>query len=109
MSKAKTTTEVLKAAKWMLENVGWSQGTSYRDANGAPAFFPHRDLSVIKSMCLVGAFNLVDTLNPLLRNEAIISLKTKGGILNTLESFNDNPLTTKKDVIALLRKVRGVE
>lgn len=39
-NKAKTVTEVLKAAKWMLENVGWckNQYTKY-DTNGKPMAF----------------------------------------------------------------------
>lgn len=39
-TKAKTVTEVLKAAKWMLENVGWCQGryTKY-DSNGKTTAF----------------------------------------------------------------------
>lgn len=51
MSKAKSATEVLKAAKWILENIGWIQGADKQiNSLGVPTGF-----------CSVGAIRAVET------------------------------------------------
>lgn len=49
-TKAKTVTEVLKAAKWMLENVGWCQGTYVKNNNAGK----------ITAFCAAGAIETVN-------------------------------------------------
>lgn len=105
MSKAKTVDEVLTAVEWMLENVGWSQGRSYRDAHGMPLDSGGVDISKIGSMCLVGAINLVEV-----ENREILSRAAR--LLNTVNHgivvFNDYPGRTKEEVIAGIRKARTI-
>lgn len=87
MSKAKTTKEVLKAAKWMLENVGWNKGEFAKySPNGTPISF-----------CAAGAINRVEVNNDVLRGRARDKVSKTVG--QNLVHFNDHPDTTKEQVL----------
>jgi hypothetical protein len=89
--KAKTATEVLIAAKWMIENVGWIQGAYVRtDADRKPNAF-----------CLAGALQYVESESNVIREHAyaLISRQTPDG---SYIKFNDSPKRTKQEVVALL-------
>lgn len=94
MSKAKNIKEVLIAAKWMLENVGWCQGLfSKRDDSGS-----------IKAMCLVGAINrvqLTDAGYKKLLQEKSTTMLSKL-LKQDVWIWNDTEGRTKEEVISLL-------
>lgn len=101
MNQAKDSTEVLKAALWIIDNVGWVKGTFHKeDWTG---------------FCALGAINMVDA-TPVNKYEAKMRLvklvpnKYLGEGLMTsipvsrIANFNDHPKTTKKKVINLFKK-----
>jgi hypothetical protein len=106
--KAKTVKEVLTAVEWMLTHIGWTQGISYRDGGGISLYRDPDNIPQIKSMCLGGAFDLVEVENNLLRTQAICHFNSVNYILNHVR-FNDSPNTTKNMVIAALRKAREAQ
>lgn len=93
MSKAKTVKEVLIAAKWMLEHVGWIQGKYMeKGADGNPIAF-----------CASEALNRVIPTNRDLRDRAqyLLSLHMDGG---SIIGFNDDLGRTKEQVLAAFDK-----
>jgi hypothetical protein len=102
--KAKTPKQVLQAVEWMITNVGWTQGTNYRDKNGKAISTAFVDSHPIKigSMCLRGALNLVETDSPNARN--IAKELIYKSIPMSITGFNDVPLRTKEQVIEAIHK-----
>lgn len=96
MSKAKTVKEVLVAARWMLENVGWCQGEYQKDREdkyGVPVAF-----------CSTGAIYGVDKEGSPSQKDYIEDLaishlmdEISGGSVIT---WNDKPERTKEEVLA---------
>jgi hypothetical protein len=88
MNKAKNSTEVLKAAKWILENVGWTKGQS-RLTNDAGKYI---------AFCAYGAVGMVEADNYIDRDLAMKRLHdvAPGG---DMVVFNDYKKTTKKMVL----------
>ncbi len=98
---AKSAKEVLIAARWILENVGWCQGDFQRwerDAKG-------RIVNPVKpwSFCAIGALNIVccKNLNSLVN--AKIALGRLTGLGESIVSYNDIPGRTKEEVLALFK------
>jgi hypothetical protein len=96
MNRAKNSTEVLKAAKWILENVGWIKGEfTKRDKKGNYLGF-----------CAAGALSAVRKSDPDDWMKARERLAKQMGC--PIASFNDDKKTTKKMVIdAFDRAIRG--
>lgn len=95
MAQAKNSTEVLKAVKWMLENIGWTQNHSYQydDETGK-----------ITAMCISGAIRQVEALpqhrdRAMQRLNALVPAKMGHAV-----TFNDHEKTTKKMVINLINR-----
>lgn len=87
MAKAKSSTEVLKAGLWILENVGWIQNMGSRTDNKGKYV----------GFCAYGALQEVQVSYPGDRDIAINSLrKAMGG---SIVGFNDDDKTTKQMVI----------
>ena len=89
MRPAKTAKEVLIAARWMLENIGWTQRK----------FF---DLET-RCMCASGALNRVECndghgFDSAIREEARNKLVSV--IRNDIITWNDNQFRTKEHVLA---------
>jgi hypothetical protein len=100
-SVAKNSTEVLKAALWMLENIGWTKDKAAEVSHGK-----------YKSFCAFGAINMVYVKNnkDVLRDEACKQLKEAMGaedyadVMNDIILFNDSPTTTKEMVISAFKR-----
>jgi hypothetical protein len=93
MSQAKTVKQVLTAAKWMIENIGWTKGifaVYNKEMNGPVAF------------CAAGAINRVEVDNYNLLSSARMMVSDAAG--QNLVSFNDGPNTTKEDVLKAFDK-----
>jgi hypothetical protein len=94
MSKAKNSTDVLKAALWMLENVGWTKHQSYElDDMGMGKYV---------GFCSLGAIDKVEA-DPLFKDEAVDRLRKTVGHYYVCD-FNDNDHTTKQMVVAAFKK-----
>ncbi len=91
MRKAKNSTEVLKAAQWMLENVGWIKGHSVK----------RDDQNKIIGFCSIGALYHVET-NRTVRQLAEARLGDAMG--GSIISFNDADETTKRKVINAFKR-----
>ena len=110
MNKASTIKEVLIGAKSFLEDVGWCQGTFFRDANGKPMLSDYVFSGVEKaaSACLMGAICVVDSGAKLDNNKYSFLAHCTMDKLNEDEEvskcglawYNDHH--TKEEVIALL-------
>lgn len=99
--KASTVKEVLIAAKWILENVGWCQGAYYKDKNGLKtSVFAIKSGDSLDCCCLVGACNLVDT-DFYLSHCAVQSLGIVVGNQH-VPTWNDSKGRTKEEVIAAI-------
>jgi len=114
--KARTVVDVLKAARWMIENIGWTQFSDFRDSKGRPIIGESRlqCVSKIRSMCLMGALNLVEKED--IRYYHITSMRKKveraiqkvcprwfANTSNTsISNFNDDPDRKKEDILRVL-------
>ena len=109
MSQAKTITQVLQAAKYIIEEVGWSQSAFFRDLQGHAIIGGQEaveaDYTQLGSVCLEGAINLVEA-DPELKSQTLEILgnmtRNKYGRYSSVLWFNDSVSTTKQDVVALL-------
>lgn len=90
MSKSKTVEEVLIAAKWLLQNVGWVQNLSIK--------FDHKSGKVI-GVCAGEALFAVEAESEIISNEAILRLGEAIG-MRDIVAYNDDPSTTKEEVLA---------
>lgn len=102
MSQATTAKEVLVAARWLLVNHGWQQGSMHSQNNGKHFF------------CSVGAIMNVEADKDLLikakrllsENLPKSSMATDSGIV----IWNDQISRTKKQVLALFDKtIKGAK
>lgn len=96
MSEAKSVKQVLVAAKWMIQNIGWCKGDFFKFKDGKEVAY-----------CLSGATGRVQT-DPSLRQAAnlLISqfIKEDPAFTGHIPSWNDAPYRTKEQVISLLNK-----
>jgi hypothetical protein len=97
-NKANSVKEVLIAAKYLLENIGWCQGDFSNYQDGKPVSF-----------CMLGAINHVEVSDIELTWEAkaLLSqtiLKNISIDSQMLSDWNDNSARKKKDVIKLFDK-----
>lgn len=83
--------QVLQAAKWILENVGWIQGKSYHIVNDKYAGF-----------CSFEAINVVVAKHNSSKSYAVATLSQF--MDNTIVRFNDHPYRTKKEVLAAFER-----
>lgn len=98
--KAKTAKELLIAAKWILEHVGWCQHVSCRwpgpDVMGKGRGSP-------EAYCLTGAMNVVECEPSCPWPDATMLVSILIGS-DQVAVWNDDPKRTKKQVLALLDK-----
>ena len=87
--KAKNATEVLIAAKWMIENVGWCQRMLVKLDHLMPVAF-----------CPMGAINYVETIDFKHNLEARSILDRAAGFVG-IAYFNDQPYITKEMILNL--------
>ncbi len=92
--KAKTSTEVLKAAKWIVEHVGWCK----------KSFTKHDKNDKLIGVCATQAIFAVDVDDDV-RIEARQRLENAMG--GNIIAFNDRPKTKKRDVIRAFNKAIG--
>jgi hypothetical protein len=96
-NKANSVKEVLIAAKYLLENIGWCQGHFSLHQDGKPVSF-----------CMLGAINAVEVWDIELTWEAKILLSQTifKNISDSqmLSDWNDKPARKKRDVIKLFDK-----
>jgi hypothetical protein len=110
MSQAKTSTEVLKAVEWILENVGWSQSANFRDKDGqtigscVSQRLDPEQAHKLGSVCLNGALLLVETTRENYDAARARLIKALPNHLRTVMGFNDNEKTTKDKVLKVVRK-----
>lgn len=98
MRKAKNSTEVLKAAKWLLENVGWIKGRSIKwnaDNTRALGFCAHGAIVSVEAETTPVGYNVL-TMKALDR----LCQAVKMDVVN----FNDHPHRSKKQVLAAFDK-----
>jgi hypothetical protein len=94
---AKTVKEVLIAAKWMLENVGWCQKTfrKYSTSGESPSC----------AFCSFGAIINVNYGSPGLIDKALAVLsKSIDTASGSITIWNDDPKRTKSQVLAVFDK-----
>lgn len=102
--KAKTAKEVLIAARWIIENVGWCQNAYYKDANGETGWnFINPPVSV-SCACASGAIYFVEADSELHVAALNILFKNIPPIGTTISGWNDQPGRTKKQVLAAFNK-----
>jgi hypothetical protein len=96
-NKANSVKEVLIAAKYLLENIGWCQGDFSNYQDGKPVSF-----------CMLGAINHVEVSDfeliweaKSLLSQTILKNISEPGIIS---DWNDKPARKKKDVIKLFDK-----
>jgi hypothetical protein len=106
--KAKSIKEVLIAARWILDNVGWCQNTYTKNKSGISNDTPGNmiDLNNVSAACLLGAVHLVET-NSMIRSKAFNMINDR---LYNIEgryslSWNDDPRRTKDQVLFFLDKI----
>jgi len=111
MSQAKSVKQVLQAAEWIIQNVGWSQFANFRDKNGQVAGYVSKlsdsDYANLGSVCLNGAVQLVKA-NYALKLKALVLLDAaagKGCGFSSITAFNDLSSTTKNKVLSMIRRV----
>lgn len=103
---ATSTKEVLVAARWILDNVGWCQGHSMVDAAGNPLdTYQGADMKKAVALCSAGAVNVVNVgVKWNLISDAIYALSVAGspqGQHTSIVQWNDAPGRTKKEVLDL--------
>jgi hypothetical protein len=112
MSKAKSVKQVLKAARWILTHLGWTQSAYFRDKEGNalvcafidPVDHQRRSPEVpdqLGSCCMVGAIELVET-TPRLRAETIAYLSPR--MSPNIGPWNDMQGRTKEEVLTVLEQ-----
>lgn len=103
MSKAKTAKEVLVATKWIINRIGWSKGTMYRDQKRRllPFNYSKKHPEKVYSCCLIGAIELVNADDAVMSKAKVLLMRATNG---DIVSWNDTPERTKKDVRAVLNK-----
>jgi hypothetical protein len=110
MRNAKSVREVLIAARWILDKIGWTQGCDARDSDGR-LVSPTNSRAVC--FCATGAVIAVEAEEVGLRLNAIRSLEREltppshqvPGMRVTLAFWNDQRRRTKKQVLALFDRV----
>lgn len=112
MSKAKSVKQVLKAARWILIHLGWTQSVYFRDKKGNalvgtfvdPVDGQHRSPEFpdqLGSCCMVGAIEMVET-TPRWRAATIAYLSPR--MSPNIGLWNDMPERTKEEVLAVLEQ-----
>lgn len=97
--KAKTVTEVLIAARWILDNVGWCQKmTNLYQSDKHSAFDIIAALGEVETNSNALFYNAYNRLKLSLSNPCI-----------NLIVFNDDPTTTKEMVLALFDRAIAKE
>lgn len=98
--KAKTVKEVIIAAKWILENVGWHKGNMFRDVKGKAIISSTAVLNPerVGSVCAAGAVRLVDKF-PSLEENTLRALSAQMG--RPVWLWNDTIASSKKEVLDL--------
>ena len=101
--KAKTAKEVLIATKWIINHIGWSKGTMYRDQKRRVLLCKDskQHPEKVYSCCLIGAIELVNADSPILDEAKDIIMRATNG---SIVSWNDTKGRTKSDVRAVLNK-----
>ena len=97
--KAKTVKEVLVAARWIQDHLGWSQGHAHRNAAGNPAWINND----IRSVCLWGAISLVESEDDNLKYQARWAISQAVDSSNAV-AWNDTPGRTKQQVLEAFDK-----
>jgi hypothetical protein len=104
MSQATTVKEVLTAARWMIENVGWCQGSYYISKDEVGCFNPSFEMgnaSNVSCMCASGAVYLVEATKELQNQSLDFLWGTIGvGTEVSVPDWNDQPKRTKEQVLA---------
>lgn len=100
--QATTSDQVLRAAMWIIDNVGWTQRSARRDKLGNRLFA--NDLHQLGSVCAIGAVFVVDA-PPDSKNDAHRRLdRTCLRLYSThCMSYNDRFETTKEDILQLFQ------
>lgn len=108
--KAKTVKETLVAARWILENVGWCQGSYYKDKNGTNVGLSGRyNPENVACACALGSIYLVDT-DDTLALDKVITILSDASKIESVADFNDAPGRTKEEVLNLFdRAIKGAE
>src|SRR5215472_16812630 len=98
---AKSTKEVLVAAKWMLENVGWTQRKFARNKMGNSCALD--DYEQVACYCAAGAIFAVKSESEIFINQARIALR---GAMDagSLVTWNDEPGRTREQVLEAFQK-----
>lgn len=97
--QAKSVKEVLIAMKWILENIGWCQGSNFIVKNTLERtdYFPKKELD---SVCLLGALHAIETDETIRDNACCLLQNMVNG--TGLSIWNDNSKRSKQQVLNLL-------
>ena len=101
--KAKTVKEVLIAAKWILENVGWCQKAYVTTKDDKLGFDPDGSAAIgdVKAACALGSIYMVQSDNHDLRPGAVDVLQNE--VIN-ITNWNDDPARTKQEVLDMFTR-----
>lgn len=114
--KAKTVKEVLVAARWIIENVGWCQW-HFAKSGDKEVWMGRRTtiekaaqeagVSKVDCFCALGAINAVEADYDLKRSAAVVIDNHTGGSVST---WNDTDGRTKEEVLDLFdRAIKGTK
>jgi hypothetical protein len=98
--KATTVKETLIAARWILDNVGWCQGTLYKDKYGNHLSFAN---TITVSACAIGAVFAVDIDDTNNSHDKALDLLLEMQLDDSvnLAMWNDKKGRTKQEVLKL--------
>src|ERR1700677_213193 len=102
-NRSKTVKEVLVAARWMIENIGWCQGANLRNSQGKYiALDDAGEYKNVASLCTIGAIVMVEAPEQT-KNTAYIRLSR---IIDhtVISQWNDEPTRTKQEVLSAFDK-----
>jgi hypothetical protein len=104
VSQAKSVKQVLQAARWIIQNVGWCQNTFFKNKKGNHIYDISSALKTgnVGCACASGAIKLVQT-NESLREDARLSLH-KVVDYPSVPIWNDTPGRTKEEVLEAFDK-----
>lgn len=99
MTRARTPREVLIAARWIIANVGWTQGANATDVHGRGVPI---DSKLAARFCSLGAIDVTEVEYSIVSKEKTKDLLRQFLLpYSDIVSFNDTPGRTKAEVLAV--------
>ena len=103
--QAKTVKQVLVAARWILDNVGWCQGSYFKSKDGK-RMFNIREATDVDCVCAMGAILAVETTEELQSQalDLVNDLIVENHYTRYIANWNDESGRTKQQVLKMMDK-----